>query len=56
MTDIKSHIEAIRSIFKKRFSGKFSNFNGSKSPDIFKGKDDLEENFDWKNFNANKIN
>ena len=46
MTDIKSHIEAIRSIFKKRFSGEFSNFNGSKSPNIFKGKDDLEENFD----------
>ena len=50
MTDIKSHIEAIRSIFKKRFSGEFSYFNGSKSPDIFKGKDDLEENFDWKNY------
>ena len=50
MTDIKSHIKAIRSIFKKRFSGEFSNFNGSKSPDIFKGKDDLEENFDWKNY------
>ena len=50
MTDIKSHIEAIRSIFKKRFSGEFSNFNGSKSPNIFKGKDDLEENFDWKNY------
>ena len=50
MTDIKSHIEAIRSIFKKRFSGEFSYFNGSKSPDIFRGKDDLEENFDWKNY------
>ena len=43
MTDITSHIEAIRSIFKKRF-------NGSKSPDIFRGKDDIEENFDWKNY------
>ena len=50
MTDIKSHIEAIRSIFKKRFSGEFSNFNGNKSPDIFKGNDDIEENFDWKNY------
>ena len=50
MTDIKFHIEAIRSIFKKRFSGEFSYFNGNKSPDIFKGKDDLEENFDWKNY------
>ena len=50
MTDIKSHIEAIRSIFKKRFSGEFSYFDGSKSLDIFKGKDDLEENFDWKNY------
>ena len=50
MADIKSHIEAIRSIFKKRFSGEFTNFDGSKSPDIFKGKDDLEENFDWKNY------
>ena len=50
MTDIKSHIEAIRSIFKKRFSGEFTYFDGSKSPDIFKGKDDLEENFDWKNY------
>ena len=50
MTDIKSHIEAIRSIFKKRFSGEFSYLNGSKSPDIFRGKDDLEENFEWKNY------
>ena len=50
MTDIKSHIEAIRSIFKKRFSGEFFYFNGSKSPDIFKGKDELEENFEWKNY------
>ena len=50
MTDIKSHIEVIRSIFKKRFSGEFSYFDGSKSLDIFKGKDDLEENFDWKNY------
>jgi hypothetical protein len=50
MTDIKTHIEAIRSIFKKRFSGEFSNFNGNKSPDIFKGNDDIEENFDWKNY------
>ena len=50
MTDTKSHVEAIRSIFKKRFSGEFSYFNGSKSPDIFKDKDDLEENFDWKNY------
>ena len=50
MTDIKFHIEAIRSIFKKRFSGEFSYFDGSKSLDIFKGKDDLEENFDWKNY------
>ena len=52
MTDIKSHIEAISSIFKKRFSGEFSYFDGSKSPDIFKGKNDLEENFDWKNYGA----
>jgi len=50
MTNIKTHIEAIRSIFKKRFSGEFSNFNGNKSPDIFKGNDDIEENFDWKNY------
>jgi uncharacterized protein (UPF0335 family) len=50
MTDIKTHIEAIRSIFKKRFSGEFSNFNGNKSPDIFKGNDDIEENFDLKNY------
>ena len=50
MSDIELHIESIRSIFKKRFSGEFSYFNGSKSPDIFKGKNDLEENFDWKNY------
>ena len=50
MTDIISHIEAIRSIFKKRFSGEFSYLNGNKSPDIFRGKDDLEDNFDWKNY------
>ena len=50
MTDIIPHIEAIRSIFKKRFSGEFSNFNGNKSPDIFKGNDDIEEDFDWKNY------
>ena len=50
MTDIEFHVESIRSIFKKRFSGEFSNFNGNKSPDIFKGNDDIEENFDWKNY------
>ena len=50
MTDIKFHTEAIRSIFKKRFSGDFSYFNGNKSPDIFKDNDDLDDDFDWKNY------
>ena len=47
MSEIDQHIEAIKSIFKKRFSGNFTYFDGSKSMDILKEKDDVEKNFDW---------
>ena len=47
MSEIDQHIEAIRSIFKKSFSGNFTYFDGSKSMDILKEKDDVEKNFDW---------
>ena len=51
--DLNLHIEAMRALFKKRFSGGISYIEGishlgDKSPDIFKGKDDININeVDW---------
>ena len=45
--DLNLHVEAIRALFKKRFSGECTYFDGSKSIDILKGKDDVDKNFDW---------
>ena len=45
--DLNLHIDGLRSIFKKRFSGQFTFFDGSKSIDILKGKEDVDKNFDW---------
>ena len=39
--DLNLHVEAIRALFKKRFSGGIEGFPGEFSPDIFKGKDDI---------------
>ena len=48
MTDeLNLHVEAIRSLFKKRFSGEWTNSDGLKSTDILKGKKDVDKNFDW---------
>ena len=45
--DLNLHIEAIRALFKKRFSGGIGEI-GDKSPDIFKGKDDINiKEIDW---------
>tara|TARA_Y100001935_G_scaffold244497_1_gene236985 strand:- start:87 stop:428 length:342 start_codon:yes stop_codon:yes gene_type:complete len=50
--DLNLHVEAIRALFKKRFSGGCTYFDidtltDSKSIDILKGKDDVDKNFDW---------
>ena len=46
--DLNLHVEAIRGLFKKRFSGGIEGFPGKFSPDIFKGKDDINVNeIDW---------
>ena len=45
--DLNLHVEAIRALFKKRFSGECTYFDGSKSIDILKGKDDVDKKFDW---------
>ena len=46
--DLNLHVEAIRALFKKRFSGGIEGFPGQYSPDIFKGKDDINVNeIDW---------
>ena len=46
--DLNLHVEAIRVLFKKRFSGGIEGFPGEYSPDIFKGKDDINVNeIDW---------
>ena len=47
MTDLNTHAEALKSIFKEIFSGQFTYIDGSKSIDILKGKEDVEKNFDW---------
>ena len=46
--DLNLHVEAMRALFKKRFSGGIEGFPGEYSPDIFKGKDDINVNeIDW---------
>ena len=46
--DLNLHVEAMRALFKKRFSGGIEYPLGDKSPDIFKGKDDININeVDW---------
>ena len=45
--DLNLHVEAIRALFKKRFSGDCTNSDGLKSTDILKGKNDVDKNFDW---------
>ena len=51
--DLNLHVEAMRALFKKRFSGCISYIEGisnlgDKSPDILKGKDDININeVDW---------
>ena len=45
--DLNLHVEAIRALFKKRFSGECTNSDGLKSTDILKGKNDVDKNFDW---------
>ena len=46
--DLNLHVETMRALFKKRFSGGYAYFDGSKSPDIFKGRDDININeVDW---------
>ena len=46
--DLNLHVEAMRALFKKRFSGGIEEFPGDKSPDIFKGKDDINiKDIDW---------
>ena len=47
MTDLNTHEEALKSIFKKIFSGQYTYIDGSKSIDLLKGKEDVEKNFDW---------
>ena len=50
--DLNLHVEAMRALFKKRFSGGYAYFEGSKSPDIFKGRDDININeVDWSDDN-----
>ena len=46
--DLNLHVEAMRALFKKRFSGGIEGHLGDKSPDIFKGKDDINiKEIDW---------
>ena len=52
--DLNLHVEATRALFKKRFSGGIEisggieSHLGDKSPDIFKGKDDINtKDIDW---------
>ena len=46
--DLNLHVEAMRTLFKKRFSGEIVGHLGDKSPDIFKGKDDINiKDIDW---------
>ena len=52
--DLNLHVEAMRALFKKRFSGGIVvsggvvSHLGDKSPDIFKGKDDINiKDIDW---------
>ena len=46
--DLNLHVEAMRALFKKRFSGGVVSHLGDKSPDIFKGKDDINiKDIDW---------
>ena len=46
--DLNLHVEAMRALFKKRFSGGIVGHLGDKSPDIFKGKDDINiKDIDW---------
>ena len=47
MADLNTHAEALKSIFKKIFSGQFTYGDGSKSIDILKGKEDLKSPVDW---------
>ena len=48
MADINTHAEALKSIFKKIFSGQYTYGDGSKSVDLLKGKEDyVEKNIDW---------
>ena len=47
--DLNLHVEAIRALFKKRFSGGIEGFPGEFSPDIFKGKADINVNIRPKN-------
>ena len=47
MADLNTHAEALKSIFKKIFSGQFTYEDVSKSVDVLKGKEDVEKNFDW---------
>jgi len=47
MADLNTHAEALKSIFKKIFSGQFTYEDGSKSVDILKGKEDLKSPVDW---------
>ena len=48
MADLNTHAEALKSIFKKIFSGQYTYGDGSKSVDLLKGKEDyVEKNIDW---------
>ena len=47
MADLNTHAEALKSIFKKIFSGQFTYEDGSKSVDILKGKEELKSPVDW---------
>tara|TARA_Y100000389_G_scaffold164010_1_gene167535 strand:+ start:142 stop:477 length:336 start_codon:yes stop_codon:yes gene_type:complete len=47
MADINTHAEALKSIFKKIFSGQYTYGDGSKSVDVLKGKEDLKSPVDW---------
>lgn len=46
--DLNLHVESMRALFQKRFSGGIEGHLGDKSPDIFKGKDDINiKDIDW---------
>ena len=54
--DLNLHVEAIRALFKKRFSGGIVGHLGDKSPDIFKGKDDINiKEIDWIDITNNEL-